>query len=81
MSEENLKELAESIARDERLTDREKLDKLLFMNADIQCNLGIDSTKGEKENAKLKCRHIYRAIKIFDEQLGSRFLYIQKQEN
>lgn len=49
---------------------KEKVDRLLFMNADQYCNLGKESTKTERAIAESNSRYIYRAIKELDERLG-----------
>ena len=56
------------------VSDKEKIDRLLFMDADQYTNLGIESTKTAKENTKKNSRRIYRAIKTMNEDMGSRFL-------
>lgn len=56
------------------VSDKEKIDRLLFMDADQYTNLGIESTKTAKENTKRNSRRIYRAIKTMNEDMGSRFL-------
>jgi hypothetical protein len=45
---------------------RKKVDKLLHKNSIIQSNLGIDSTKAEKDEAKAKTKEIYNNIKSLD---------------
>lgn len=56
------------------VSDKEKIDRLLFMDADQYTNLGIESTKTAKENTKRNSRRIYRAIKTINDDMGSRFL-------
>lgn len=56
------------------VSDKEKVDRLLFMDADQYTNLGIESTKTAKENTKKNSRRIYRAIKTINDDMGSRFL-------
>jgi hypothetical protein len=56
------------------VSEKEKIDRLLFMDADQYTNLGIESTKSAKENTKKNSRRIYRAIKTMDDDMGSRFL-------
>ena len=53
---------------------KDKIDRLLEMDATIYCNLGIDSTKTERQEAKTHSRIIYRAIKQLDERLGNSLL-------
>jgi hypothetical protein len=54
---------------------KRKIDSLLEMDANIYCNLGIDSTKTERLEAKKLSKQIYRAIKILDPQDGNKLLY------
>jgi len=55
-------------------TDKQKVDELLRMDCNIYCNLGIDSTKKEKEEATKNSRKLYTAIKKVNPQLGGDFL-------
>ena len=49
---------------------------ILFINIpNIYCNLGIDSTKTERYEAKKLSRQIYRAIKTLDPEQGHKYLY------
>ena len=45
------------------------------MDANIYCNLGSDSTKTERYEAKKLSRQIYRAIKTLDPEQGHKYLY------
>jgi len=45
---------------------RKKIDKLLKENAVVQSNLGIDSTKEERKNAKKETNRIKSDIKTMD---------------
>lgn len=54
---------------------RRKIDALLEMDANIYCNLGCDSTKTERLEAKKLSRQIYRAIKTLDQEQGHKYLY------
>ena len=44
------------------VTTKEKIDRLLEIDATQYCNLGCDSTKAEVQEAKKQSRAIYRAI-------------------
>lgn len=55
-------------------SDKRKIDELLRIDCDLYCNLGKESTKSEREEAKKNSRRIYRAIKTIDQALGSNFL-------
>tara|TARA_R110001592_G_scaffold33531_2_gene116115 strand:- start:701 stop:958 length:258 start_codon:yes stop_codon:yes gene_type:complete len=43
---------------------KRKIDELLEIDANMYTNLGIDSSKTEKENVKKISRKIYRAISL-----------------
>ena len=45
---------------------RKEIDELLFQNAKIQSNLGIDSTKQEKNEGHRKSKEISKQIKNLD---------------
>ena len=51
-----------------------KIDRLLEMDANQYCNLGIDSTKTEKEEVKKNSRFIYKAIAKIHSPTGKLFL-------
>lgn len=44
-----------------------KIDDLLFLNAKIECNLGLDSTDKERAKATREKRKIELKIKALDE--------------
>jgi hypothetical protein len=50
---------------------------LLELDATQYCNLGIDSTKQQKEEVKKNSRYIYKAIAKLNSSMGKRFLYHQ----
>ncbi len=58
-------------------TDKRKVDTLLEIDATAYTNLGIDSTKTEREQTRRDSRFIYRAIKSIDEELGRKLLINQ----
>lgn len=49
---------------------RSKIDKLLHENAIVQSNMGLDSTKQEKELADGKTNTIYQKIKSLDSEFA-----------
>jgi hypothetical protein len=53
---------------------QEKIDELLRIDCKQYTNLGIDSTKTEKESTKRNSRRIYRLIKSVDKDMGESFL-------
>jgi hypothetical protein len=56
---------------------KKKIDMLLELDASQYCNLGIDSTKQQKEQVKKNSRYIYKAIAKLNSSMGKRFLYHQ----
>jgi DNA-directed RNA polymerase specialized sigma subunit len=66
------------IASDYQKTALERIDQLLKEDANSYTNLGINSTKTEKEEVKKNSRAIYRAIKDLDEPTGK--LLLQDQD-
>ena len=67
--------LIEKILNYKTYSIRRKIDSLLEMDANIYCNLGAESTKSERIEAKKQSRAIYRAIRKLDKNTGDRFLY------
>ena len=51
-------------------SEKRKIDTLLEIDADLYCNLGVESSKTEIENVKKQSRKIYKAIKTIDEYTG-----------
>jgi|TARA_R110000787_G_scaffold36216_1_gene92671 hypothetical protein len=66
--------LIEKILNYKTYSIRRKIDSLLEMDANIYCNLGQDSTKAEKLQAKKQSKSIYRAIQKLDKNTGDRFI-------
>ena len=58
----------------EQITDKEKIDKLLELDCNLYTNLGIDSTKSEKQEVKRMSRKIYKAIQTINEPIGKSLL-------
>ena len=54
---------------------KRKIDALLEMDANLYCNLGIDSTKVERQEAKKSSKQIYIAIRTLDKDMGNKLLY------
>tara|TARA_R110002153_G_C13325786_1_gene497486 strand:+ start:2478 stop:2705 length:228 start_codon:yes stop_codon:yes gene_type:complete len=67
--------LIEKILNYKTYSIRRKISSLLEMDANIYCNLGKESTKAERLEAKKQSRAIYRAIRKLDKNTGDRFLY------
>lgn len=53
---------------------KDKIDRLLELDANMYTELGCDSTKTERLETKKKSKTIYRAIKILDKDLGDMLL-------
>ena len=54
---------------------REKINRLLEIDAIQYTNLGTDSTKSEKLQVRRNSKYIYRAIQKLDNEMGSKFLH------
>lgn len=74
MNHDKIRRSAEEIARNFALSIKERTDKLLFMDCDIYCNCGVDTTTAEKKQVKITSRHIYEQLKGIDEEMGSQFI-------
>lgn len=77
--DENIREECNKILSYTSIKDKDKIDRLLKINADQYCNLGLDSTKTSRLIAEVTSRYIYRCIKEVDEELG-RFLIRANEE-
>jgi len=55
-------------------TDRQKIDEMLRIDCNLYAQLGIDSSKTDKEDVKKKSRVIYKTIKTIDKYMGESFL-------
>tara|TARA_R110000751_G_scaffold212860_1_gene316400 strand:- start:1851 stop:2063 length:213 start_codon:yes stop_codon:yes gene_type:complete len=55
-------------------SDTEKISELLELDCDMYTNLGIDSTKIEKQEVKRMSRKIYKAIQGINEAIGKSLL-------
>jgi hypothetical protein len=56
------------------ITDTEKISELLQLDCDMYTNLGIDSTKTEKQEVNRMSRKIYKAIQNINEAIGKSLL-------
>lgn len=72
-----MKDVVHKIVNLKTVSKRDKIDRLLKMDAEIWCNTGCDSTKSEKETARKLSRIIYRGIKELDLEMGTQFLRTQ----
>lgn len=64
---ENVKKKAEEIAIDFAKSIKERTDALLKLDCDLYTNLGIDSSKEEKERVKELSRFIYTRVALIDQ--------------
>lgn len=67
----------EKILNYKSISIRQKIDRLLELDAVNYTNLGSESTKTQREEVKKESRFIYRAIKTLDTDLGNLFLQHQ----
>lgn len=67
----------EKILNYKSISIRQKIDRLLELDAINYTNLGSESTKTQREEVKKESRFIYRAIKTLDVDLGNLFLQHQ----
>tara|TARA_R110000751_G_scaffold189585_2_gene295564 strand:+ start:279 stop:515 length:237 start_codon:yes stop_codon:yes gene_type:complete len=71
------KEIIDKILNYTSINNKGKIDRMLEIDANQYCNLGIDSTKTEKQEVWKNSRYIYKAIQKIDNEIGSRFLMYQ----
>lgn len=69
--------MVDKILNYKTISDKEKIDRLLELDAIMYTNLGSDSTKTDRNETKKKSRIIYRAIKNLDRDLGDMLLINQ----
>jgi len=56
-------------------TDKQKVDELLRLDAQMHCNLGTNSTAFERTEVKKISKNIYQIIKKIDKPTGDMFLH------
>lgn len=66
--------LQAQVVFEDALTDKEAIDKLLHIDAQMYANTGTDTTKAEIESIKRASAFIYRLIKSIDYDKGQRFI-------
>jgi len=66
-----IRKLAEKIAKDFQLSVKERTDAILEMDAISYTNLGIDSSKTEKNKVKSDSKYLYKLIRGFNETDGN----------
>lgn len=66
--------LQAQIIFEEALSDKECIDKLLHIDAQMYANTGEDTSKAEMDSIKRASAFIYRLIKGIDYDKGQRFI-------
>ena len=66
-----IRKLAENIIKDFNISIKDRVDAVLELDAISYQNLGIDSSKTEKNKVKSDSKYLYRLIKGIDEQTGN----------
>lgn len=66
--------LQAQVVFEEALSDKEAIDQLLRIDAQMYANTGTDTTKAEMESIKRASAFIYRLIKGIDPEKGQRFI-------
>lgn len=74
VQKEKVKETAEQYARDFALSIQERTDKLLKLDCNMYTELGSESSKSERLEAKKNSKFIYKQIKGIDETSGNLLL-------
>ena len=74
MEDLTIRKLAEKIAKDFQLSVKDRTDAILEMDAISYTNLGIDSTKTEKNKVKSDSKYLYKLIKNFNDADGKLLL-------
>jgi hypothetical protein len=66
--------LQAQIAFEEALSDKDTIDQLLHIDAQMYANTGTETSKAEMESIKRASAFIYRLIKSIDYDKGQRFI-------
>jgi len=67
---DDIRRLADKIISDFNLTVKDRTDELLKLDAIQYTNLGLDSSKTEKNEVKANSKYIYKKIKDIDPETG-----------
>ncbi len=67
---DDIRRLADKIISDFNLTVKDRTDELLKLDAIQYTNLGLDSSKKEKNEVKANSKYIYKQIKEIDPESG-----------
>ena len=70
-------DIIDKIVSYKTVSKRDKIDRLLKIDAIQYQNLGIDSSKHQKNTVKKNSRYIYKAIQKINHEMGTKFLYYQ----
>jgi hypothetical protein len=70
-------ETIDKILNYKSVSKRDKISRMLEINAIMYCNLGIDSSLNAKRRVKKNSRYIYRAISKLNKEMGTKFLLYQ----
>jgi hypothetical protein len=62
------------IVFEEARSDKETIDQLLHIDAQMYANTGLDTSKAEMDSIKRASAFIYRLIKGIDYDKGQRFI-------
>jgi len=81
MDFDDMYEEIDQIAENSELDDRQKIDRLLHMDAMMYANMGTDSAPEERADTKKRSRLIYRTIKTIDMETGELFLRAMRNES
>jgi hypothetical protein len=74
MKDLEIRELAEKIAKDFQLSVKERTDSILELDANQYTNLGVESSKSERNKVKADSKFLYKQIKGFNEIDGNLLL-------
>lgn len=77
---EELTRFTEKILGYKTWSEKKKIDTLLEYDCNLYTNLGSDSSKTERNEAKKKSRFIYRAIKQINKPEGDKLLWYMDKE-
>lgn len=70
----NITEYARKIAEDYQKSTKERIDKLLELDCSNYTNLGVDSSKEDRDEVKASSKFIYSVIQDIDESEGKLLL-------
>jgi len=71
------KELIDKIFNYKTISNIEKINRMLEIDATQYTNCGLETTKSEKEIVKKNSRYIYKVISKLDAEIGRQFLQHQ----